>query len=77
MYSPKISEGLIPDLYTLAKARKKPMTYVVNEILSDYLRNIEIMEEETQEITFSPKKVPKLLKRSITKSTNQFYERCE
>ena len=34
MYSPKISEQLIPILYKRAKNEGKPMTRVVNEILS-------------------------------------------
>jgi hypothetical protein len=33
MYSPKIDEGLIPRLYRLAKARKIPMTRLVDELL--------------------------------------------
>jgi len=35
MYSPKISEELIPDIYRMAKAVKKPMTEIVNEILRE------------------------------------------
>ena len=38
MYSPKISESLIPLLYQLAKERKMPMTRLVDEILKTYLR---------------------------------------
>lgn len=34
MYSPKISEELIPVLYRMAKARGIPMTTLVNELLS-------------------------------------------
>jgi len=37
MYSPRIDEKHIPVLYRRAKREKKPMTSVVNEILSDYL----------------------------------------
>ena len=37
MYSPKISEALIPDLYWLAKSRGQPMTRIVNEVLARYL----------------------------------------
>ena len=33
MYSPKISENLIPDLYKIAKRENKHMTEVVNEVL--------------------------------------------
>lgn len=38
MYSPKIAEDLIPLLYRLAKAQKKPMTEVVDEILRSNLK---------------------------------------
>ncbi|MFZ2445497.1 MAG: hypothetical protein WAW37_03995 [Syntrophobacteraceae bacterium] len=37
MYSPKINEDFIPALYRLAKERKKPMTQLVNGIISQYL----------------------------------------
>lgn len=37
MYSPKISEDFIPALYHIAKAQQRPMTQLVNEILSKYL----------------------------------------
>ena len=37
MYSPKISERLIPPLYRLARARGQRMTTVVNEVLATYL----------------------------------------
>ena len=37
MYSPKINEEFIPALYRLAKERKKPMTQLVNGIISQYL----------------------------------------
>ena len=33
MYSPKISEQLIPIIYLRAKNEKKPMTKIVNELL--------------------------------------------
>jgi hypothetical protein len=42
MYSPKINEDLIPKLYALAKSENKPMTEVVNLILSDALKQTEI-----------------------------------
>ncbi len=45
MYSPKINEELVPKLYRLGKAYKKPMTKVVDEILKEYLSKIEIKEE--------------------------------
>lgn len=37
MYSPKISEDLIPILYTTAKSNKKPMTKIVDSILREHL----------------------------------------
>ena len=33
MYSPKIAEDLVPILYRAAKARKMPMTRLVNTII--------------------------------------------
>lgn len=41
MYSPKISEELIPILYRIAKALKKPMTGVVNELIRESLPEYE------------------------------------
>lgn len=49
MYSPRIAEDLIPLLYRAAKAKKMPMTRVVNEILRQAL------EEDTQKTTDQPK----------------------
>lgn len=37
MYSPKIKEQHIPTLYHLGKRKKKPMTYLVNEAIAEYL----------------------------------------
>jgi hypothetical protein len=39
MYSPKISEDIIPELYKKAKATKKPMTKVVNSLLRSQLKH--------------------------------------
>jgi len=39
MYSPKISPELIPELYKLARARKIPMTKLVDRIIKEYLKN--------------------------------------
>lgn len=33
MYSPKIAEDLIPELYKISKAEGKPMTKIVDEIM--------------------------------------------
>jgi hypothetical protein len=46
MYSPRISDDLIPKIYRLGRAEKKPMTRVVDEILRSYLDGIEIREEK-------------------------------
>jgi hypothetical protein len=37
MYSPKISEDLIPVLYVTAKSKKQPMTKLVDSILRQHL----------------------------------------
>ena len=37
MYSPKISEDLIPELYIFSKQANKPMTRFVDDILRNYL----------------------------------------
>lgn len=37
MYSPKISEDLIPILYVTAKSKKQPMTKLVDSILRQHL----------------------------------------
>jgi hypothetical protein len=37
MYSPKVSEDLVPQLYKLAKEKKRPMTKVLDEIIRDKL----------------------------------------
>ncbi len=42
MYSPKIKEDLIPQLYKIAKAKKIPMTKLVNEILSEAIKKIHV-----------------------------------
>lgn len=69
MYSPKISEELIPDLYRLGKAKKKPMTKVVNEIIRDYLQHIEIIEEKAiiQETKPTLKKFYKIIEKQTEK----------
>lgn len=38
MYSPKISEDLIPIIYIKAKEKKMPMTKLVNDILRENLK---------------------------------------
>jgi len=38
MYSPKINEKLISQLYNLKRLTKKPMTHLVNEAVIEYLQ---------------------------------------
>ena len=48
MYSPKISEDLIPIIYDKAKEKKKQMTKIVDELLRDGLKeNDKVMEGKT------------------------------
>ena len=50
MYSPKISEDLIPVLYQKAKEEKIPMTRLVNRIIGHYVNNREsFTKNETTE----------------------------
>jgi hypothetical protein len=37
MYSPKVSEDLVPQLYKLAKEKKRPMTKVLDGLIRDKL----------------------------------------
>ncbi len=37
MYSPKINEDLIPDIYRLAKKQGKTMTKLVSQIIKEFL----------------------------------------
>ena len=55
MYSPKISEELIPIIYTKSKEAKKPMTKIVNEILRDKLME---KREEAPKSLFPKTKAP-------------------
>ncbi len=40
MYSPRIDPGFIPALYHLAKARRTPMTKLVNSIIGEWMEKI-------------------------------------
>ncbi len=42
MYSPKLDEEIIPELYHLAARMKKPMTVVVSGILRVVLKHYDI-----------------------------------
>ena len=48
MYSPKIAEDLIPILYRMRKARKIPMTRLVDSILREALRNMEAADDSAK-----------------------------
>lgn len=45
MYSPKISEALIPALYRLGKARHIPMTRLVDSLIRKALQSEELPVE--------------------------------
>ena len=47
MYSPKISEELVPALYRLAKDRKMPMTRLVNGIIRQALASNTLPQGKT------------------------------
>jgi hypothetical protein len=47
MYSPQISEDLIPLIYRRAKEKKKPMTRIVDEILRESLTGEEQDSNDT------------------------------
>ena len=42
MYSPKIDDDLIPELYILASRLRKPMTFVVSKILHAVLKHYDV-----------------------------------
>ena len=46
MYSPKVSEDLVPQLYKLAKEQKRPMTKVLDELIRDKL--VEKVSDKTE-----------------------------
>jgi hypothetical protein len=50
MYSPKIAERLIPQLYRLKQTTKKPMTKMVNEAVIEYLEKRKEMKEDEQQL---------------------------
>ena len=45
MYSPRIDPGLIPVLYRLTKARRIPMTRLVDRLLFDTLEQTELPDD--------------------------------
>ena len=48
MYSPKIAEDLIPDIYRIGKEIGKPMTRIVDEILREKLPYYRSMITDTK-----------------------------
>ena len=48
MYSPKISEDLIPKIYRLGKATNRSMTRVVDDILREYFANREFLDTKQE-----------------------------
>jgi hypothetical protein len=48
MYSPKISEELIPVLYKIAKVQKIPMTRLVDQIIEESLKKFDLKSLEKQ-----------------------------
>jgi len=45
MYSPKIDERFIPELYRLGRARRQPMTRLVTEAVERYLAEQRVLVE--------------------------------
>ena len=60
LYSPKIGEDLIPQLYRLAKGLNMPMTRLVNALLAHGIERLEQGVENVSEPPAggSPKKKP-------------------
>jgi hypothetical protein len=54
MYSPKISEELIPIIYRKAKQQKRPMTKVVNDLLREKLTE-KVSDQKTETTVFTEK----------------------
>lgn len=54
MYSPKISKGLIPFLYQMAKRKGVPMTELVNSILE-----MSVRQDDKERLEFSRAKFNK------------------
>jgi len=51
VYSPKLSEELVPVLYRIAKARNITMVKLVNDIVSEALKNIRVEVQVVREKT--------------------------
>ena len=48
MYSPKINEEFIPVLYKVAKVQKIPMTRLVNQIIEERIKKVDLIALEKQ-----------------------------
>ena len=58
MYSPKITEELIPILYQLARARRVPMTKLVDRIIREALVQEDRPQAAPEAMTASPVEQP-------------------
>ena len=58
MYSPKITQELIPILYQLARARGVPMTKLVDRIIGEALVHEDRSQEAPEAMTASPVEQP-------------------
>ena len=59
MYSPKIKEEYIPELFRMALSKKIPMTKLVNRIIKDYLETNG--EKEGKEEGLAGRKEPRIV----------------
>ena len=57
MYSPKISEELIPDIYRIAKAKGISMTKYVNGLIYQAIKDIKVEVAKTKEKVDQEKEV--------------------
>ena len=71
MYSPKISEDLIPNLYKIAKAKKVSMTKLVNDIVSDAIREVRVEVKVVCETAQASKEVYVIADNDSLKQTQE------
>lgn len=50
MYSPKIKEEHVRDLYRLKQIVKRPITHLANEAIEQYLNKIQNLKQEEKEV---------------------------
>ena len=65
MYSPKIRDDLIPKIYQLGRATKKPMTQVVDTILRTYFYELDMSETGRGGESYSQDRIPDLVERDV------------